>query len=477
MKNKDAVLVWYLAGLTIFAVNFVFKLINIGAPSFWYDEIISVHDTFLEFGHIKHESEWDKNPPFYYYCLWIWSKAFGISEIGIRSMSAFFSSVTAVLIFYFVRKRTDWKMALIITLIFTVHPFLYYYAQEGRCYGLLIFIVVLNLMTLYSFIRNPVWIFAFLLGLLNFLIFYTHYVAGLILFPQFIFLILCFRKNWKQLLLIYLLPLLLILIRFTKKQYKVIFLSGKMSQEKNNVSFSSIESFLESLNNLYVSHWVFLLITIVIVYYTYRSLRYRNLNLQTETLFRLFVLWTPLICIVTLYVLGKFTNVFDGRYLIFCVPYIFIGVSFLNIPKYAFYGVCAFFIIFSIPKLEFGKSKMMDYKFAAILAHRLHEENNAQILVQTHDVITLFTYYYDRSLFTRKDAKSKSLLETYDIYYVDNFADLSRTPLIQDKPVIFFQTFEKQDDAKQIAKYFGEKGYKHFYSGQIEGVRFSYFFR
>jgi uncharacterized membrane protein len=90
-----------LLALIIFIANFILKLIHIGSSSLWYDEIISCNDTQLYWGHIKHEAEWDKNPPFYHYALWVWSKFFGKTEIALRSMSAFFSALTGVVLFYF----------------------------------------------------------------------------------------------------------------------------------------------------------------------------------------------------------------------------------------------------------------------------------------------------------------------------------------------------------------------------------------
>ena len=95
---------FYIFIIFSFILNFILKLFKIDSMPYSYDEIISVKDTLIDFGHIKHESEWDSNPPFYYYCLWIWEKIFGLSELGIRSFSVTFNSLTIVTLGFYLKK-------------------------------------------------------------------------------------------------------------------------------------------------------------------------------------------------------------------------------------------------------------------------------------------------------------------------------------------------------------------------------------
>ena len=96
---------FYIFIIFSFILNFILKLFKIDSMPYSYDEIISVKDTLIDFGHIKHESEWDSNPPFYYYCLWIWEKIFGLSELGIRSFSVTFNSLTIVTLGFYLKKH------------------------------------------------------------------------------------------------------------------------------------------------------------------------------------------------------------------------------------------------------------------------------------------------------------------------------------------------------------------------------------
>src|ERR1043165_2379458 len=115
---------YFAPAFIIFLFNLFFKLIRISAPSLWYDEIISVQDTLLDFGHIKHEAEWDKNPPFYHYVLWIWSKLFGISELSVKGMVGFFKSLSRGFVFLFLKQKRGFLAPYSAALVFSFSPYL-----------------------------------------------------------------------------------------------------------------------------------------------------------------------------------------------------------------------------------------------------------------------------------------------------------------------------------------------------------------
>jgi len=443
-------------------------------PSLWYDEIISAQDTLLNFGHIKHEAEWDKNPPFYHYVLWVWCKLFGISEIGLRSMSAFFSSVTAVLIFVFSSRISNKLNASAATIVFTFHPFLYYYAQEARCFSFLIFLTTVNLMLLYSLVKDRKMYKAFLLGGLNFLIFYTHYLAGLLLFCELIFVLILFRKRWLYLVLIYLTPIILILLRFTKKQYTVLFFSHETSKEKSNVPLAKLDNLVEGLSHLYISNLIFILFFVFIVVFLVKSLKQKQFISDIDIQFKIFIVTTPLVCIAILYLLGTVTNVFHERYLLFCIPCLFLSLFVFSENRIVFYFVVTFIVVFEITNLRFNVSKRMDYKFAATLTKEIQKKEDVYIIIQTHDVVNLFTYYYDRDIFLSKERMSKNFLAISNIYYIDQVEDLKNIHFDQNKPVVMLQTYQKVKDELSIRNYFTEKNYARFTTNQIEGIKFSY---
>ncbi|MBK7667101.1 MAG: glycosyltransferase family 39 protein [Sphingobacteriaceae bacterium] len=125
----------------------------------------------------------------YYYCLWVWAKIFGISEFGIRFLSVLFSSISVCLLYSFLKKHFNLVTAISAALLFSFHNFSYEYSHEARCYSLVVLLVLISTICFFNLIEKRTYLSIFYLGLVNFLIVYTHYIAGLVLVFQLIFLI------------------------------------------------------------------------------------------------------------------------------------------------------------------------------------------------------------------------------------------------------------------------------------------------
>ncbi len=462
ISNKQILLLAFI----IFIVNFIFKLIHIGSSSLWYDEIISCNDTQLFWGHIKHEAEWDKNPPFYHYALWIWSKLFGKTEIALRSMSAFFSALTGVVLFLFSNKFFNFYKAISISIIFISHHFLFYYAQEARCYSLLIFLVICNIVYTFYFIKNQTILNAILLGLLNFLLFYTHYIAGLVLFCQFIFLLFIVKIKFSQIASIYSTSIILVLLRFTKKQYKVLFMSHEMSSQKQNVPLSNYYDLQSTINNLYIDKIIFILVIGLILFKIFTTLKFKNKdNLQLK--FEFYLIFTPILCITLLYTLGLFTNVFNERYLIFTSPFILLSLIALITNTNLFAITCLIISIFSFTKVEFGKSRQMDYRMAADITKKVQKNHSPAIILQTHDIQSLFYYYYNFNGYLNQNWKDKDKLKTENIFIIENNYELKQLLTQKNTSILFFQTFTNLTDRNQIDSSLKTIGYKNIYRRKV----------
>ncbi len=207
-------------GITIF--NLITKISFLDAEPFWYDEIVSVKATLLDFGHIKHMSDWDNNPPFYYYSLWVWLKLVGISEFKARLLSVIFSTVSACLLFSITKKYFNYKTALGAALIFSFHNFINAYSSEARAYSLVVLLVLISSLVFFKFLQSGKTTTAILLGLVNFLIIYTHYIAGMVILFQVLILVFLKREFFKTYLLSIGIWLIFVFIRFTKKQVMLI---------------------------------------------------------------------------------------------------------------------------------------------------------------------------------------------------------------------------------------------------------------
>ena len=88
----------------------------------------------------------ESNPPLYYALAWGWAKAFGTSEVGLRSLSALFGAATVPVAYLIGRELASRRAGLAGAAIVAVNPMLIWYSQEARSYALLIFFAALSLL-------------------------------------------------------------------------------------------------------------------------------------------------------------------------------------------------------------------------------------------------------------------------------------------------------------------------------------------
>ena len=139
-------LLWILAGLV--ALGAAIRFSTIGVQSYHHDEIITVTRVLPgSFSHMLHRvRESESNPPLYYVVAWVWSKAFGTGEIGMRSLSALLGTATVPVAFLAAREALDERAGLIAAALTAVNPMLIWYSQEARDYAMLVFFGALSLL-------------------------------------------------------------------------------------------------------------------------------------------------------------------------------------------------------------------------------------------------------------------------------------------------------------------------------------------
>lgn len=375
-------------------INIIIKSIQLGFSSFWYDEIVSVQSAYLDFGHIKHVSEWDNNPPFYYYCLSVWLKLFNDSEFSVRFLSVLFSSFAGGVLFLFANKYFNKYTAFFVSLIFISNNLLFFYSHEARAYSLVLFLAMLSTLLYFDLKEKSGIITVLTLGLVNFLLIYSHYISGLVLIIQFILMLFYFDKKQKMSYLYSsMIVLVLVLVRFTKKQFLLIIDFNKPGNtfwlKKSEFSYLK-----EVLSNFLFNDVLAIFFLTLIIFISVFLIIKKNKEVTFQLIYSLLA---GLGAILTLYFLGKKTPIFLDRYLIFTLPFLFIliafALSFIKF-KYVSWFTVLFFTLFFIPKIEFKTDKKMDYKNAVKFIRHFKTKKDL-IIVKTIGIKPLFCHYYD----------------------------------------------------------------------------------
>lgn len=407
---------------SVIFLNIVLKTIQLDFSSFWYDEIISVQSASLDFGHIKHVSEWDNNPPFYYYCLSLWIKIFNDSEFTVRFLSVLFSAFSGGMLFSLTNKHFNKTTAIIVSLLYLSSNTIFFYSHEARAYSLVLLLSLISSYLYLNFKDNSSLKIALLLGLINFLLIYTHYISGIVILFQLLLIVIYSDK--KQILYFsysLMVTLFLVLIRFTKKQFLLI-LNFNDSEKTFWLKKSSLQ-YLKEVASTFLFNKImiipFLIIILLGIFLIFKK------NKKTAHFVVTYVFLVGVGSVFILFFLGKITPIFLDRYLIFSIPFIFIliavGLSFLKNQKITI-TLTVLFFVFSAFQINYKTDKGMDYKNAVYFIKQF-KKNNDLVIVKTKDIKPLFCYYYDSSFFSNQ---KKELPINENIIFCSSWEDVDR---------------------------------------------------
>lgn len=186
-----------LAGITLLAAALRFATLDV--QSFWFDEAATVGVLDNSFGAMLEAiPRGESTPPLYYVIAWLWSRPFGLGEVGLRSLSALLGTVTVPVAFIAARELVGVRAGLWAAALAAVSPFLVWYSQEARSYALL---VLLGALAVWLFARllcapRPRGRDAALWALVAALALATHYFALFLIAPQALWLLLAAPRRW-----------------------------------------------------------------------------------------------------------------------------------------------------------------------------------------------------------------------------------------------------------------------------------------
>ncbi len=143
--------------LGIVVIGGALRFTDLGDQSFWADEVYTTQvlgeSGFWGLPHRVHITE--VTPPPYYMLAWIWARAFGSDEVGLRSLSAFLGTATIPVFYLAVRELSSRRAGLIAAALCACSPLLVWYSQEARSYALYVFLVVLSFWLFARALKDP----------------------------------------------------------------------------------------------------------------------------------------------------------------------------------------------------------------------------------------------------------------------------------------------------------------------------------
>jgi hypothetical protein len=172
------------------------RFATLGIQSFDYDESFTVGIVSGSLGHALHQIPiTESTPPLYYILAWRWAQLFGVSEAGLRSLSALLGTALMPVVFLIGRRLASQRAGLVAALLAAVSPFLVWYSQEARTYALLALLSALSFWVFVRALDDPqprrLWLWA----LASSAAVLSHYFAGYLVACEALWLMIATRRR------------------------------------------------------------------------------------------------------------------------------------------------------------------------------------------------------------------------------------------------------------------------------------------
>jgi len=196
VRNRKLIVV---AGLV--ALAGVLRFATIDVQSYWYDEALTATLLRAPFGHMISElPRAELTPPLYYVLAWVWTRAFGSFEIGLRSFSAVAGVATIPVAYLVGRDLVGRRVGITLAALTACNPLLVWYSQEARPYALWVLLAALSFLFFVRSLRRRTERDLWLWSLASTLAVLTHYFAAFSVVPEGVWLAWCWQPRVRALL-------------------------------------------------------------------------------------------------------------------------------------------------------------------------------------------------------------------------------------------------------------------------------------
>ena len=264
----------------------------------------------------------DVHVPLYPMILHGWIVAFGNDVGTIRILSLIFFLLSIPIFYVLGRRIYPAGIVLFATVLFSISPFMNWYANEARMYSLLVLVSLINMYFFIGITKNnstSSWLGFTVSALFGI---YTHYFFWLLLLSSLIFYVfnrhLFAPKAFRNILF----TTIILVVAFAPWVTFVVLL-GKVSNSTPNLLpptsvdlFNTFSAFFIGFQNDYINT-IFLSLWPILTLFGFMSLR-RGIKVDSKTIYMLLVFVIPIA--IAFFVSAYFRPIFLSRYVIFALP-------------------------------------------------------------------------------------------------------------------------------------------------------------
>ena len=400
----------------VFALNLLFRLINLDYGSYYLDEAANLWHFQQGFDAILSRGLNDVNPPVYGGLIFCWIKLFGITEIATRSFSVIAMALCGACLFAFAKRYFNFKVAMTVALLFLLSDFLFKYSHAARPYALLCFQTTLSYLFLYAYTRKKRGILLFAVFVTDVIMLYTHPTGVFNLAAQGIFLLFLLRSQFITAFKAGLVLLLSIGVYY-------IWYSISPAFDKQQVTWLDMPNLLNleyAVSRLLDGFWLLAILTIGFALLVWMYFKHRTPSTQLFRLTGLLFLWViipPVVNAILSFVAG--VSIFTHYYMITVLPgfYFLLGVVLFYASKKLRVRMIFFIAPITIAMagtLNYWSTFDEDWRSAANYTKENQTEKTSVFLSPQYQNRS-FAFYYDRS-FYEQSSRTFELLDSCNVF-------------------------------------------------------------
>ncbi len=444
----------------IVIINVAFKLINITHDPIWYDECFSIFYSQGTFTDILHVSEWDIAPPFFNLLLHIWIKLFGLSELSMRIVPVLLSSLTAGVLYLFLKQYINFRTAITASVLYLFSNISFFYAHEVRGYTFILFISTISIWLFIKLIDKPTYLTCIALGTTYYMLIMTHYLTFFILLAQGILFLFFLNKSLFKFYLTAVVSFFILLIHWLPRMIEIF--TGGSKHWLQSPNLANLVEFIFSINNGDIQ---FIVINVL------ACLGSVSIILKKEKWFpdkitKAILIYSILISFVTVflnYIISSSIPIFLDRYLLFTlIGFIIlyaIFISRISLADTYYYPLIIVVAICAFSQVSINEPiKKMDYR-NGVRYIKSEQDSNSIVFIQSVDVGALFAYYYDKDVFTHY-MDLENTLKQKNVFMANDSTKMSFLNDSRHKKIIHVETFSEYSDPNKTSQaWLSKNGY------------------
>jgi len=445
---------YWLGGL--FFTSICWFLLFTPNDGLWYDECFTLYHSQGSLEDIIKVSTWDSNPPLYLILVKKWVSLVSYSEFNLRFLGVIFSAAFISFGALWIKKIYGIFAGIFVFLLLVFSEVTLEYAHEARVYSMLFFLIVLNSYFMVRLVQKPSIYIGIIIGLINSIVFFSHYIEGIIVLIQCVFLFFALiskdftLKNKLKSTFYYLLSLSIFLYYVNKWQFLFLELIGNGGNKiVPPPQWSDIPRVVyELLNHNVIFSGLASLIFLFGCYQLFEQ--FKTISKNQKWTFIYFVLLV-FVSFTTIYFVSYKAPMFSRRYLMFTlfslISIVAIVVSKLQNDQLK-YGLFFGLIVVFISTNSFQTSKQMQIK-EAVNYIRKQQTKNSLIIVQSKDIVPNFLLYFNYSIFRKYWLLEEQLTKENVVAFNDANPFLKTINLNDYEKVFLFQVFENAADPQK----------------------------